>query len=192
MSETYIPADLERMIVDARQRMHGLGLDPGPLVPSTMDDLKQLFTLVPAFYTLTIELGGNTGDIGADTVGLRPEPFLMTRITYACSGDTPVFNGGLSVSSASAQGRSVEIEWSDEFTKFMGERPCMPAALFGDSNGFMDMTGLCLFQGKQALSAKISRFGWPFSGQVATTRWDINFAGFGILPKGVAQSGSAG
>jgi hypothetical protein len=192
LGSKYMPADLAEMITTAQKRMIGLGLDPGPLVPATVEELRRLFTFVPAFYTISIDLDGDTGDNAAGSVNLRPEPFLMTRITWATDGDTPVFNGALALPGYSSQGRSVRVEWADEFTKFLGDRPAMISALFGDSQGFMDMQGLCLFQGKQTLSAKLTRLGWPYTSAPIQTSWDITFAGFGLLPKGVNQSGSAG
>ncbi len=192
LGSMYMPPDLAEMITQARQRLTGLGVDPGPVLPSTVEELRRLFTFVPAWYTITIDLGGGTGDFAADSETLRPEPYLLTRITWATNGDTPVFNGGLALPGYSSQGRSVQAEWSDEFTKFLGDKPALLSALFGDSNGFMDIQGLALFQGKQTLSAKLTRLGWPFTSDPAITRWDIVFAGFGLLPKGVNQSGSAG
>lgn len=192
LGSQYMPGDLAKMIDSARKEMEGLGLDPGPVLPSTVDELRRLFTFVPAWYTITLDLNGNTGDFAAEGVNLRPEPFLMTRITWATNGDVPIFNGGLTLPGYSSQGRVVQVEWSDEFTKFLGDKPALLSALFGDSNGFMDVQGLALFQGKQTLSAKLTRLGWPYTSDPAITRWDIVFAGFGLLPKGVHQSGSAG
>lgn len=192
LGSQYMPPDLAELIVQGRKRLMGLGVDPGPELPSTVDELRRLFTFVPAWYTITIELGGETGDRVGGSKTLRPEPFLLSRITWATNGDTPVFNGALALPGYSSQGRSVEAEWGDEFTKFMGDSPAMLSALFGDSNGFMDVQGLALFQGKQTLNCTLSRLGWPYTSNPDTTRFDITFAGFGLLPKGVHQSGSAG
>ncbi len=187
----YMPSELGRMIRQAREDLLSVGIDPGNEYPSTEEDLRRLFTFVPTWYTITMDLGGDDGDFQAGSETLRPEPFLLRRITWATNGDTPVFNGGLVLPGYSSQGRSVQVEWSDEFTKFMGSNPALISAIFGDSNGFMDVQGLALFQGKQTLSAKLTRLGWPFTSDPAITRWDIVMAGFGLLPKGVNQSGSA-
>jgi hypothetical protein len=191
LSSEYMPRDLAEMVTQARARLTGMGMDPGPIYPSTKDELRRLFTFVPAWYTITIDLGGSTGDSQGEAVTLRPEPYLLERITWATNGDTPVFNGGLALPGYSSQGRSVQVEWGDEFTKFLGSQPALISGLFGDSNGFMDLQGLALFQGKQTLNATLSRLGWPFTSSPAITRWDITFAGSGLLPKGVNQSGSA-
>jgi hypothetical protein len=89
------------------------------------------------------------------------------------------------------QGRSVEILWGDEFTQFMGNRPCLLSAVFGDSNGF-----LCLpppgifFAGRQSLSLVLTRVLWPSAQtEEAITRFDFSFQGRGILPKNQQVSG---
>jgi hypothetical protein len=186
-----MPSELGQMIRQAREQLLSVGVEPGPLEPSTEDELRHLFTFVPAWYTVTIDLGGSDGDFAAGSETLRPEPYLLRRITWGTNGDAPIFNGGLALPGYSSQGRSVQVEWNDEFTKFMGSNPALISALLGDSNGFMDVQGLCLFQGKQTLSAKLTRLGWPYTSSPAVTRWDIVFAGFGLLPKGVNQSGAA-
>lgn len=148
---------------------------------------------VPAFYTISILLGGEDGATKAGSVTLRPESFIVRRITWATSGDAPVFITVPSVV-GSAQGRVVEATWSDEFTKFLGELPCLLSALFGDSQGFLDLPkrGL-LFGGKQTLSLSLHRLIWPDPESTpATTRFDFSFQGVMLLPDGVNQSGSAG
>lgn len=150
------------------------------------------YTEIPAFYTVSILLGGNDDDTQGGSVTLRPEPFVARRITWATQGDAPEF---VSVATnASAQGRCVEVTWEDNFTKFLGQQPCLVSALFGDSQGFLDFPkkGI-LFQGQQALVVKLHRLTWPDPDtSPAVTRWDFNFQGVSLLPEGVNQSGSAG
>jgi hypothetical protein len=178
---------------DAYQRTHGLrGLgqhpqefDPSPDYPGMLE--------VPAFYTITVLLGGDDNAVKAGSVTLRPEPFIVRRITWATTGDAPLFITIPSIV-GSAQGRVVEITWDDEFTKFLGQQPCLISALFGDSQGFLDLPkkGL-LFQGKQTLSVNLHRLIWPDpTSDPAETRFDFNFQGVMLLPQGVNQSGSAG
>ena len=77
---------------------------------------------IPAFYTVSILLGGDTGAVNAGSVTIRPEPFVCRRITWSTTGDTPVFITVPSVV-GSAQGRAVEVSWSDELTKFRARHP---------------------------------------------------------------------
>jgi hypothetical protein len=148
------------------------------------------FNKLPAWYTLTILLSGAPGAPVASSVPIRPEPFILKRITWATNGDTPLFvdNTG----SGSVQGRSVTVLFDDEFTKFLGKNPCLVSALFGDSQGYLDLELGMLFQGKQALSITLQRLIWPDVTTPAETRWDFCFQGIMLLPKGVNQSGSAG
>ena len=75
-----------------------------------------------------------------------------------------------------------------------GDRPALVSAAFGDSQGYLDLPrrGI-LFQGKQSLAISLRRLIWPDPEiEPDATRWDFTFQGFGLLPKGVNQSGSAG
>ncbi len=177
----------------AYQRTHGLQgvgqhpqeFEPSPDYPGYLE--------VPAFYTVTILLGGADDSVKAGAVNLRPEPFIVRRITWATTGDAPVFITVPSVV-GSAQGRVVEATWSDEFTKFLGDQPCLLSALFGDSQGFLDLPkkGL-LFQGKQTLQVSLHRLIWPDPESTPVdTRFDFSFQGVMLLPDGINQSGSAG
>lgn len=154
-----------------------------------------LFNTIPAFYTVTIELAGTVGATQSGSVPLRPEPFLCKRITWATTGDAPSVIGSSS-NAGSAQGRSVEASWEDEFTKFLGARSCLLSALFADSQGFIDFPRPVLFQGKQSLSVTLRRLFWPAAVPddfpAATSRFDFSFQGLALLPPGVNQSGSAG
>jgi hypothetical protein len=149
------------------------------------------FEKIPAFYTVSINLGGSQGATESGAVQLRPEPFVLKRITWATNGDC---YPALAVAEAgySVQGRAVSIQWADEFTKFLGNQPVLISALFGDSNGFLDIPRGALFQGKQSLSCTLTRLVWPSEAEAINTRFDFCFQGLGLLPKGVAQSGSAG
>lgn len=133
---------------------------------------------VPAFYTITIILGGDENAAEGGSVPLRPEMFALRRITWATDYDALPY----SLIPGTA-GRVVEVSWGDEFTKFLGDRPCLISALFGDSNGFLDMPGDgILFQGRQSLNARIRRLAWTSELPPADTRWDFNFQGVGLLP----------
>lgn len=161
--------------------------------PVVMSDaeMDKHFEKIPAWYTISILLGGQATNTQTGTVQLRPEPFVLQRITWATTGDLPLYFAS-TPPAYSIQGRSVTIEWNDEFTKFMGNSPALISSVFGDSQGFLDLPRGALFQGSQTLSAKLTRLVWPTGDDPQTTRFDFTFTGLGLLPKGVAQSGSAG
>lgn len=168
---------------------------PSPIPRPVESEDYPGFVEVPAFYTVTVVLGGDTTKPSANagnSVNLRPEPFVCRRIVWATNGDTPHFITTASIV-GSAQGRSVRVSWEDEFTKFLGNKPCLVSALFGDSQGFLDFPRRgVLFQGKQTLSVNLSRIMWPDSTTPADTEWDFNFQGVQLLPMNINQSGSAG
>lgn len=176
------------------QRTHGLHGELGQH-PQEFDESEHYpgHLEIPAFYTVSVLLGGAADATAGESTPIRPEPFICRRITWCTSGDAPVFITVPSVV-GSAQGRVVEVTWSDEFTKFLGNQPCLVSALFGDSQGFLDLPkkGI-LFQGRQVLQVDLHRLIWPDAESTpATTRWDFSFQGVSLLPKGVNQSGSAG
>lgn len=145
---------------------------------------------IPNIYVVSVALGGAAGATQAGSKQLRPEAFVLKRITWATTGDTPPFadlEPGYSL-----QGRAVTVKWQDEFTQLMGTDEALISSLFGDSNGFLDIPRGALFQGKQALTVNLTRLHWPFATEAVTTRFDFVFQGLGLLPKNVAQSGSAG
>lgn len=151
-------------------------------------------TKIPAWYVISLILDGTPNSVAGDSVPIRPEDFVCKRITFACSGDTPLFLTR-GVAAGSTQGRAVTIQWQDEFTKFLGSRPSLISALFGDSNGFLDFPRGILLQGKQTLSVNLTRLFWPDPANGTTpakTQFDFVFHGVGLLPPGVNQSGSAG
>lgn len=164
--------------------------------PISEDELEQNpkwagFARVPAWYRVALLLGPAEGDQRAESVNLRPEPFVLKRITWATTGDAlPDLNGaGLG---GSVQGRSVQVQWEDEFTKFFGNQPMLVSSVFADSNGFLDMPRGMIFSGKQTLSVNLSRLFWPGDEQTAVdTIWHFVFSGYGLL-RGEYQSGSAG
>lgn len=171
----------------------GMGQHPqdhGELPPA----LAAMYTYIPAFYTVTVNLPPDlTGMPVAGSTPLRPEPFLCKRVTWATTGDTPNFVSSPGGNTGSAQGRAVAVQWEDEFTKFLGSQPTLLSAIFGDSQGFLDIPSGVLFQGKQTMQASLIRLLWPDpETEPATVRFDIVFHGLGLLPKGVHQSGSAG
>jgi len=152
------------------------------------------WTIVPAFYTVSIDLGGASGNSQPGSVTLRPEQFILERVTWATTGDTAgFFNAGENPGGMSMQGRSVEVRWGDEFTNFMGKDPALISSVFGDSNGFMDIPSGIRFQGKQTLSVSLTRLVWPSTAAPAVCRFDFQFQGVGMFPPGAGSvSGSAG
>jgi len=197
------PMLMPRQSVDTGYRRtettdNGLGRE---LQPSTTNaqqidvpDRWKNWTQLPAYYTTTIVLGGAADDAQAGSVSLRPEPFVLTRISYATTGDVLAqalgfpFNSGMSI-----QGRSVRLTWEDEFTKFMAQSPSLVSAVFGDSNGFLDVPATVLFEGRQTLTVNLRRVLWPYDPTVVTptnTEWDFVFQGVSLLPPGTEVSGS--
>jgi hypothetical protein len=164
----------------------GMGQEPTSPAPrsrpASQEDFKN-FIETPAWYTVSLLLGGNVNDNIAGAAALRPERYVLRRITWATNGDTPAFGG---FGFGSVQGRSVEVSWGDEFTQFLGQQPSLLSALFGDSDGFLDLPGEgLLFQGRQSLNVKLRRIFWPGGAQIpaAETRFDVTFHGLGLLPK---------
>ena len=161
------------------------------------------FTAVPAKYVIQAIIGPEDGDrIVADTQ-LRPEPFVLETITWATGGDLalPDQTDLFPFWSWSQQGRAIEIRWGDSFTTFLGKNAALLSALFGDSNGFLDLPEVALFQGSQSLQVTLTRLFWPMAlgpdpddrvNNPRNIRVDICFHGVGLLPKGVNQSGSVG
>ncbi|HKU36944.1 MAG TPA: hypothetical protein VJR89_02320 [Polyangiales bacterium] len=171
--------------------------DPNQSLPRSEDELElnpqwSGFARVPAWYRVEVELGGEDGAQNANSVQLRPEPFVLKRITWATTGDALAdLNSGVALG-GSIQGRSVMVQWEDEFTKFFGNRPMLVSSVFGDSNGFLDLPRGMIFSGKQTLSVNLSRLFWPGADETQeTTLWHFVFSGFGLL-RGEYQSGSAG
>lgn len=172
----------------ASRRARGGG-SGGP-EPHNEAEFDPRFEKIPAQYVITILLGGSVGAAAPGNAQLRPEPFLLKRITWAAQGDTVPFAD--SFPGFSIQGRAVTMSWSDEFTQFMGNTPGLIASVLGDSQGFLDLPRPALFQGSQTLGINLTRVSWPAATTPAVTRFDFCFQGLGLLPKGVAQSGSAG
>lgn len=170
--------------------MSGMGQTPTDAPGIEQEPRFKNFEKVPNIYVVTVELGGAAGDSASGSVVLRPEAFVLKRITWATNGDVPPFAD--IEQGYSPQGRSVTMRWSDEFTNLMGNAETLISGLLGDSNGFLDIPRGALFQGKQSLSVELTRLQWPYSTDEAETRFDFIFQGLGLLPKGVAQSGSAG
>jgi hypothetical protein len=158
--------------------------------PHSEAEFDPRFEKIPAQYVVTILLGGAVGNAQPGSAQLRPEPFLLKRITWAAQGDTFPFAD--TFPGWSIQGRAVTMSWNDEFTQFMGNTPGLIASVLGDSQGFLDLPRPALFQGSQNLTINLTRVSWPADTTPATTRFDFTFQGLGLLPKGVAQSGSAG
>jgi len=170
-----------------------LGLAETKALPSEgmeSDPAFATFEKIPAFYVCTVQLGGAANDTQPGSVQLRPEPFILKRLTWCTTGD--VYPSVDTDPGYSVQGRAVTMKWGDEFTQLFGNQECLLSAAFGDSNGFLDIPRGVLFQGKQTLNMKLTRLFWPSDTTPGTTRFDFNFQGIALLPKGVHQSGSAG
>jgi hypothetical protein len=162
------------------------------------------YNKVPTNYVISTILGGADEATVKGDVQLRPEPFLLQRITWATSGDiltdaqyAAVGGNAVIMPPWSQQGRSVELTWGDEFTRFLGKQPALVAAIFGDSWGFMDLPAPVLFQGSQTLEVTLRRLFWPIVNAdlgldvpPIDTNWDFIFEGVALLPQGVDQSGS--
>ena len=159
------------------------------------------FNKIPAYYVCSGTLGPNPDDRVRLSEPLRPEPFVCKRITWATTGDIVQESeepGDFNLfGNASQQGRSIEVlKWGDEFTSF-NSNPGLLSALFGDSNGFLDLPNIIIFQGSQKLIVDIQRVIWPFfqNGELLeefNVRVDVIFEGVGLLPKDINQSGSVG
>jgi hypothetical protein len=161
----------------------------------TPDEFKN-YNQVPDWYTIKIILPGTAGAKQGGAVGLRPSPFVCTRVTWATNAD--IFRiAGPYFFHHSPQGRCVEVRFGDAFTRFFSERSALVSAVFGDSDGFLDLPSGLLFQGSQPLEVELTRLFWASifdTDEVppVDTRWDFVFHGISLLPAGVNQSGSAG
>lgn len=169
------------------------GMDPRPVEPGELD----MFTLVPAWYIVTVVLDNVMGAVLKGAEALRPNPFVLRRITWACTGDTLSESGGATIFNyaGSLQGRTVRVRFGDSFTTFVGRRSGFLSAAFGDSNGFLDMDRDIVFGGKQSLEVELNRVvvAGPADQGIelaASHRFDFAFAGADLLPKPVNQSGS--
>lgn len=172
------------------QGQNALGHAQQQQAPKPEDAEDPRFTRIPAFYVVSITLGGAAGNSQSGAVQLRPEPFVLQRITWCTSGDAYPFV--TAEPGYSLQGRSVTMTWEDEFTKLFGNNPALISSALGDSNGFLDLPRGALFQGKQSLKVSLTRLFWPSAEVAADTRFDFVFQGLSLLPRGVSQSGSAG
>jgi len=128
------------------------------------------YTKVPAFYILRVELGPEAHDNAADSITLRPEQFLLRRITWRVTPPFAAFTkGGVTsrlplappLAPAYDSGSGIALRWGDEFTKFLGgpgpEPSGLLGALCGEVNGFLDMPREVLLAGKQTISAFLER-----------------------------------
>lgn len=152
------------------------------------------FVKVPAQYVVRVDLDGFQGAQNSGVTQLRPEPFVPHRITFATTGDTLTFTD-FPATFGSTQGRACRVRFGDPFTLFFGTNPGLVSAVFGDSNGFLDMPRGLVLQGSQPIQVDLFRLFWPgsaFGIEEQTTRWDFTFHGIGLLPPGTHQSGSAG
>ncbi len=158
----------------------------------------RLYNQIAAMYVVTIPLGGDIGTPATRNTQLRPEPFLCKRVTWATTADTLRFYGLPMAMNASVHGGVVECRFGDSFTTFLGQNAGLVRAVFGDSNGFLELGKGILLQGSQPVEVSLTRLAWPGTGDEdngappAETRWDFVFHGVGLLPQGVYASGAAG
>ena len=153
-------------------RLDAGAIQTGPGQGYALDQERRFedYTKVPAIYILRVELGPNAGNNAADSVTLRPEQFLLRRITWRVTQPMFAFFDGavthrlpiappLTPAYDSASG--IALRWGDEFTKFLGGTGPEPSgllgALCGEVNGFLDMTREVLMAGKQTISAFLER-----------------------------------
>jgi hypothetical protein len=151
------------------------------------------YWFLPAWYTVTINLGHHAGDTARGSVQLRPETFVMYRIGWATTGDTPPWEETES-GTPSKQGRSVQVSFSDEYTQFVTQ-PTLISAIFGDSCGFLDIPQAVQLRGKQSITVEITRVqypGTPPEQEADFTRFDFCFMGVGLLKPGQPVSGTVG
>lgn len=129
------------------------------------------YTKIPAYYILRVELGPNEHDNQAESITLRPEQFLLRRITWRVT--PPIVSItlpaqapkrvalGPPIAPAYDAGSGIAMRWGDEFSKFLGgpgpEPSGLLGALCGEVNGFLDMTREVLLAGKQTISAFLER-----------------------------------
>lgn len=146
---------------------------------------------IATVYVIPIALDPGVGASQGGSVQLRPEDFVLTRITWACTGDA-FTNQGDYFSSASRHGRCCEMVWEDEFTKFFGSTPGLISAMLGDSNGYLDLPYGIRFQGNQTLTVRVNRLFYPGTvEEEAEVRYDFCFHGLGLLPRMRQSSGTA-
>jgi len=157
-----------------------------------------LYTQLCQFYTVTVDLSSGVGEPISGTRLLRPEPFMVHRIQWATTADTPPFTPAIltGTNQPSIQGRTVRCSFADSFTNFLGARQGMVSAVFGDSHGFLDLPKGIVFQGSQNIEVFLKRIFYPGPTESAQfvppaeSRWDFVWAGVSLLPRGVNQSGS--
>jgi hypothetical protein len=171
------------------------------------------YTKVLAKYVINIILGWKVPAAESGSVTLRPEDFLWKGGRTVNNGEIQNpwrnnqageleanANGWYPYIGKSIQNRCVEMEFSDEFTKFMADKKAFIAAIFGDSDGFLDLPKPIILQGKQTLTIRLNRINWPFPiGPINDETWpdpfdvrfDFVFDGIMLLPPGTHESGSA-
>lgn len=154
----------------------------------------KLYNRLPAFYTVSIILGGDDGANKRNNTQLRPEPFVCKRVTWATTGDTLRYYGAPFTMQDTFQGATVECRFGDSFTTFLGQNAGLVTAVFGSSNGFLNLSKGIVFQGSQPVDVSLTRLSWPGGQGIprADTRWDFVFHGTALLPQGVSASGAAG
>lgn len=184
------------------EAQHGIVGYVGQDSPENAERFRN-YVKVPAQYVINIILSGDPAsprNIQTGGVQLRPEPFVLKRITWASDGDVPYSDNVTepeNTNAASIVGRVTEMEWQDEFTRFMGDRRGFISAVLGDSEGFLDLPRPALFQGKQTLSIRLRMTRWPWvilqPEEYPDIRYDFVLHGLGLLPPGAKDaSGSAG
>lgn len=152
------------------------------------------YTQLPDWYRVRIMLPGTPGATERGSKQLRPEPFWCRRITFSTNGDLVQYTQ-FPATFGSTQGRACRVRFGDAFTQFFGTRSALVSAVFGDSQGFLDLPDGILLQGSQPIVVELTRLFWPGTYQNVPeqeTQWDFVFHGISLLPRGVNQAGSAG
>lgn len=147
-------------------------------------------------YIINIHMSGDpAGQPQANSVPLRPYDFVLKQITYACTGDASNMDGTVNPfwqpPGGSMMARVTEMEWFDEYTKFMGDRRALIAAVTGDSNGFLPLPRMIRFIGKQTLSVRINAISYPWPDPdpdpYPEFRHDFVFHGVDLYPPNVVR-----
>lgn len=171
------------------------------------------YTKVLRQYVIHVIQAPQVGSPGAGSKTLGPEKFVLKNISWSCDGEqqnpwqtnqdgsqSPNVNGWRPYIDKSIQGRCIEMEWADEFTKFMAGDRALICAMFGDSDGFLYLPKPFLLEGKQTLTVNTTRIRWPFPiGPIDDETWpdafnvriDFVLHGIMLLPPGHHESGGA-
>lgn len=143
---------------------------PGQAFALASEQRFDEYTKVPAIYVMRASLGSEDNAVESMSVNLRPEQFLLRRLTWRVTplivtvdfeGTEVTYPLLPPIAPLYDPAECLSLKWGDEFTKFIGGSGPAPAGLFGalmgEVNGFLDMTREILFSGKQTISAEVQR-----------------------------------